>query len=44
LKQPSNWLPYLKAYTKYFSSVFELIKIRKRNGKYSISMGKLINE
>ena len=38
------WLPYLKAYTKCFSSVFELIKTRKRNGRYSIFIGKLINE
>jgi len=44
LCEPTKWLPYLKAYTKYFSSVFELIKTRKRNGRYSISIGKLINE
>ena len=44
LCEPTKWLPYLKAYTKYFSSVFELIKTRKRNGRYSIFIGKLINE
>jgi hypothetical protein len=31
-------LPYLNAYTKYFSFVFELIKTRKRNGRYSIAI------
>jgi len=43
LCEPTKWLPYLKAYTKCFPSVFELIKTRKRNGRYSISIGKLIN-
>ena len=36
LCEPTHWLPYLKAYTKHFTPVFELIKTRKRNGRYSI--------
>jgi len=43
LCEPSIWLPYIRACTKYFSPVFRLIKTRIANGKYKIRFGELIN-
>ena len=44
LCEPSNWLPYIKAGTRHFSPVFEIIKIKIQKGKQIISLGKLLNE
>jgi len=43
LCEPTNWLPYIKACTKYFTPVFRLIKTRVANGKYKIRFGELMN-
>jgi chromosome segregation ATPase len=43
LCEPTKWLPYIKACTKYFTPVFRLIKTRVANGKYKIRFGELMN-